>query len=242
MFEEFLSSRANYCCRYCDADSKKRDDLLRNTILHDWYHHQITIIRNRSRIINDKINRLIFLTRNELKFELFALKILISTFDFMMSCSSDFAHSEYYELVRKFFLIIYFKIFTIRVAKKFIKQFQFFSFSSNWERKQFSTTHMIFWSMNKCERVSIVISIFFRCWLKLHHVRQSYKNDLNFEIFKEIRSMSNVNFIVSEFDKLIKSNSLISSFELFIRDRNDFHINIMNVRRFFFDFDECFSI
>ena len=45
--------------------------------------------------------------------------------------------------------------------------------------------------------------------------------------------MSDVNFIVFEFDKLIKSNSLILLFELFVRDRNDFYINIMNVRRFF---------
>ena len=46
--------------------------------------------------------------------------------------------------------------------------------------------------------------------------------------------MSNVSFIVFEFDKLIKSNSLISSLELFVHDRNDFYISIMNVRRFFF--------
>ena len=128
LFEEFLSSRANYYCRYCDADSEKRDDLLRNTILYDRYHHQITIIQNRNKTINDKINRLIFLTRNKLKFELSTFKILISTLDLIMSCLSDFVHSEYYELVRKLFFIIYFKIFIIRIAKKFIKQFQLFSF------------------------------------------------------------------------------------------------------------------
>ena len=41
LFEKLSLSRVNYYCRYCDVDVKKRDNLLRNTVMHDRYYYQI---------------------------------------------------------------------------------------------------------------------------------------------------------------------------------------------------------
>jgi predicted small metal-binding protein len=107
---KFLSSRVIYCCRYCDANVKERENLHRDIIQHDRYHHQIVVIRSLSQRIFDKIKRIVYLTRNELKSESFVLEKLTSTLNLIMSCSSNSAHSEYYELVRRLCFVLYFKI------------------------------------------------------------------------------------------------------------------------------------
>ena len=53
----------------------------------------------KNQIINDKIKRLIFLIQNELNFEFFAFKTLISTLNFMMNCSLNSVQSEEYRLI-----------------------------------------------------------------------------------------------------------------------------------------------
>jgi predicted small metal-binding protein len=188
VFAKFLSSRVTYVCRYCDANVKERENLHRDIIQHDRYHHQIAIIRSLNERIFDKIKRIVYLTRNELKFESFALKKLISTFDLIMSCSSDSTHNEYYDFVRRLCFILYFKIFITRATDEFIAIFQLFSFSSDWDRIQSSVVHIKSWSMNKCARAFVIISMLLRCWLQSHHVRQTYKNDLEIQISKKIVS------------------------------------------------------
>ncbi len=136
--------------------------------------------------IFDKIKRIVSFTRNEFKSESFVLKKLISIFNLIMNCSSDSTHNEYYNFVRRLCFIFYFKIFITRTIDEFIATFQLFSFSSDWNRIQSLIVHMRSWSMSKCARAFVIIWMFFRCWLQFHHVRQTYKNDLEIQILKKI--------------------------------------------------------
>jgi hypothetical protein len=151
-----------------------------------------------------------------------------------MSCSSNFAHSEYYELIRKIYSLLYIKILTIRAATEFITLFHDFSFSFKWARIQSSAVHMNSWSMSECDRISIVISIMLRCWLKEHHLRETFKNRLNvtFLNFRQ-RFNSKKDITMYAFAKLVKSNALISSLHLFTQDRENFDNQILDVRQLF---------
>ncbi len=126
---EFLSSRATFSCRFCDIEFQDRDNLRRDIVSHDRYHHDVLALRQQSLIINEKTKRIAFLFKHDLKSQSSSLQNLTSALDLIMSCSSNFAHSEYYELIRKVYSLLYIKIFTIRAATEFITLFHDFSFS-----------------------------------------------------------------------------------------------------------------
>jgi hypothetical protein len=134
IFAEFLSSHVIYFCRFCDAESENKNDLYKDIVFHERYHHEISTLRKRSAMINDKFKKLIFLFNNDLKSESFAFQKLISILNLIMSCSSDFLHSEYFEIICKLFSFLYIKIFIIRVFVEFIKKCHDFSFSFDWDR------------------------------------------------------------------------------------------------------------
>ena len=85
----FLGSRANYCCRFCDAGLHNRGDLQRDILLHGRYHHEVLVIRKKSLAIKGKTKRLAYLTRNGLKPESSALQTLTPALDLITSCPPD---------------------------------------------------------------------------------------------------------------------------------------------------------
>ena len=93
--------------------------------------------------------------------------------------------------------------------------------------------HMRFWSMSECVKTFIIISLLFRCWLKTEHIRKFYEIELFKEFFfrKRNYAITFIDVIISCFVKLIKSNVLISSFQLFVKNRKSFHNQILNTRR-----------
>ncbi len=93
---EFLSSRATFSCRFCDIEFQDRNNLRRNIVFHDRYHHDVLIFRQQSLIINEKTKKIAFLFKHDLKSQSSSLQNLTFVFDFIMSCSSNFAHFEYY--------------------------------------------------------------------------------------------------------------------------------------------------
>lgn len=131
---DFFSSKATYSCRYCNAEKENRDDLLKNTIRHDKYHHQIAALRYQSEKILLKIKRAVFYKQNDLRSKASALTKLISALNFIIDCFFDSVHNEYFELIRKLYFIIYSKIFTIQTKAQFFNVFRQFFFSSEWAR------------------------------------------------------------------------------------------------------------
>ena len=230
----FLGLRANYCCRFCDAGLHNRGDLQRDILLHGRYHHEVFTIRKKSLAIKGKTKRLAYLTRNGLKPESSALQTLTPALDLIMSCPPDPAHSEYYGLVRRLYPFLYTKILTKRAAEEFTAALHCFPFPPGWGRIQSPAIHMASWSMSECARASVVIPLLFRCWLRNRHVRQPFRNGLKVQIPKERRHCaSDEDLIVFCFGKLAWSNTLISSFELFLKDRQEFHSQIVNAQQCF---------
>ena len=151
-----------------------------------------------------------------------------------MSCPPDPAHSEYYGLVRRLYPLLYTKILTKRAAEEFTAALHCFPFPPGWGRIQSPAIHMASWSMSECARASVVIRLFLRCWLRNHHVRQPFRNGLKIQFPKECRHCaSDEDLIVFCFGKLAWSNTLISSFELSLKDRQEFHSQIINARQYF---------
>jgi hypothetical protein len=67
--------------------------------------------------------------------------------------------------------------------------------------------------------------------LRNHHVRQSFKNELKiafFDVHQRFKEKEDV--IIFAFAKIIKSNVLIFSLNLFRQDRAEFNQQILNVR------------
>jgi hypothetical protein len=127
---EFLSSRATFSCRFCDFEFENRDNLHRDIVSHDRYHHDVLAFRQQSMNINEKTKRIAFLSKHDLKSQFSSLQNLTSTLDLIMRCSSDSTHFEYYDLIRKIYSLLYTKILTTRAATEFITLFHDFSFSS----------------------------------------------------------------------------------------------------------------
>lgn len=170
----FLSPRAVYCCRFCNAGSDNRGDLYRDVILQGRYHHQVLKLRKKSDTISGKGNRGKFLSEHGLKPECSVLQTMLPALDIVMSFPPDPAHSEYFGLIRNLYPLLLTKILTAKAVKEFAVVFNDFSFPQGWGRIQSPTVHMKSWSISECGRASIVVPIMLRCWLRGHHVRASF--------------------------------------------------------------------
>jgi hypothetical protein len=92
---EFLSLRAIFSCRFCDIEFQNRNNLRRNIVFHDRYHHDVLIFRQQSLIINEKTKKIIFLFKHDLKSQSSFFQNLTFVFDFIMNCFSNFTYFEY---------------------------------------------------------------------------------------------------------------------------------------------------
>ena len=230
----FLGPRAHHCCRFCDAGLDNRGDLQRDTVLHGRYHYQVQRLRLDSSRISGKAKRVAFLARHGLAPEPSALEDLTPALDLVLSRPPDPAHSEYFGLVRRLYPLLYSKILTKRAAEAFTAVFQQFPFPPGWGRIQSPATHMGSWTMAECARASVVVPIMLRCWLRESHIREPFKTKVaaDTNLSNPLKS-SSVDIIVSCFGKLARANSLISAFTLSLKDRQEFHIHIIDARQCF---------
>jgi hypothetical protein len=124
---------------------------------------------------------------------------------------------------------------SILISKEFEQfndVFQSFSFSFEWDRIQFSAIYMSSWSMSKCAKISVIIFVLLRCWLRSFHIWKVFETDLlrEFSLNDRRSALTLMNIIISCFVKLIKNNYFISFYQLFEIDRLTFHEQILNVR------------
>jgi hypothetical protein len=123
-------------------------------------------------------------------------------------------------------------ILTLKEFEQFNDVFQSFSFSFEWDRIQFSAIHMSSWSMSECAKISIIIFVLLRCWLRSFHIRKVFETDLlkEFSLNDRRNALISMNIIVSCFVKLIKSNWAIFFYELFEINRLTFNEQILNAK------------
>ncbi len=229
---DFFESRVTQCCRFCNFDTNNRENLSRDTIANEKYHFEIKKLRR-------DISRLFEITKikpNLAKNDLIAkssiFEKIISTLDIIISFSFNFAHNEYYELMKRLYSMLEKNILTSKEFEQFNDVFQNFSFSFEWDRIQFSAIHMSSWSMNECAKISIIIFVLLRCWLRSFHIRKIFETDLLREFSQNDRcnALISMNIIISYFVKLTKNNCFISFYELFEIDRLTFNEQILNVK------------
>jgi hypothetical protein len=103
IFAKFLSSHVIYFCRFCDAESKNKNDLYKNITFYERYYHEILTLRKKNAMINDKFKKLTFFFNNDFKSKSFALQKLTSALNLIMNCSSNLVHNEYFKIIRKLF-------------------------------------------------------------------------------------------------------------------------------------------
>lgn len=231
----FLGARASYCCRFYNAGPENCADLGRDVISAGRYHYQVLDNQQESLQICDQARRHKFLIENGLRPETPILQILTPSLDLVLDCLPDPAHSEFYGLVRKLYPLLNSKILTKRAAAEFATVFYWFAFSPGLDRIQFPTVHMQSWSMSECGRASIIVPMLLRVWLKTHHLRQSYKNELRIAFPEEhlFYNPSVVDLVVFCFRRLAKSNSIISFFQRSQDNQNAFYDYVITAR-------ECF--
>ena len=95
-----------------------------------------------------------------------------SILNVVLNFSSNSAHSEYFEMIRRLYSKLNTLVLTSIVFQEFNDVFQRFSFSFKWDRIQSSTIHIKSWSMNECEKTFLIIFILLRDWLKFHHLKK----------------------------------------------------------------------
>lgn len=122
----------NFCCWFCDTGSVNCANLIRDTITYGWYHYQVCNIWEKSLQVNAKANKNRFLSKNRLKPNAPAFQIQTSGLDLIIGYLPDFAHSEFFGLVQKLYLLLNIKILTLQAAKKFVTVFHNFIFPFNW--------------------------------------------------------------------------------------------------------------
>ena len=230
----FLDLRANRCCRFCDANVNKWVDLSKNIVFHGCYHYQTVVIQKKNLKISTKTKRIQYFSHYDFKSEISALQRLILNLNLIMICSSNFIHSEYYDLMWKLYFIFFNDIFILKTVDEFISIFQQFLFSPNWDRIQSPTIHMKSWILNECDKAFVIISIIFCCWFKLHHMRPAYFNKLKIQsVVVRPLNLSLKKWIVSCFANITKNNILISSYRLSVNDKKKFQNWIVHVRKCF---------
>ncbi len=204
----------------------------RDTIANERYHFEMKKLRRDISRLFEITKIKANLAKNDLIAKSSIFEKIISTLDIIMSFSFDFVHSEYYELIRRLYSMLEKSILTSRKFEQFNDVFQNFSFSSEWDRIQFSAIHMSSWSMSECAKISIIIFVLLRCWLRSFHIRKVFEIDLLKEFFLNDRrnALTSMNIIISCFVKLIKNNCFISFYELFEIDRLIFNEQILNAK------------
>ena len=221
----FLGARANVCCRFCDADLDTRTDLSRDLSKYGRYHHQTVQLRRDALTLRTMKERLDRLSLNGLSAEASTLQSITPALDIIMSRPMDPAHSEYYGLVRRLYVVLCDAILTKKALSQLTRALQKFQFPRGWGRIQSLETHKGSWSMSECAKASVVIPLLLRSWLRLGHIRHQYRYALS--------TSNTVDTIVSCFAKLARSNMLISAFKLDHDARLRFHTQVLEAREAF---------
>jgi hypothetical protein len=229
---DFFESRVTKSCRFCNFDANNRKNLSRDTIANEKYHFEMKKLRRDISRLFEITKIKTSLVKNDLVAKLSIFEKIISTLNIIMSFSFDFAHSEYYELIRRLYSRLEKSILISREFEQFNDVFQNFSFSFEWNRIQFSAIHMSSWSMNECAKTSVIISVLLRCWLRSFHIRKVFETDLLKEFLLNDRrnALISMNIIISCFVKLTKNNCFIFFYQLFEIDRLTFNEQILNAR------------
>lgn len=175
-----------------------------------------------------------FFKKHDLKSENSVLKKLTFVLNLIMNCSSNSTHSEYYDIIRKIYFLLHNQILILKISHEFTRAFHDFSFFFDWKRIQFFVIHMNSWSMSECDRVSMIISIMLRDWLRNHHLHSLFKNKLKIAFFDiDVKFQIEKKFTIFAFANLSKNNALISFYDLFCQNREIFHKQIFDVRKCF---------
>jgi hypothetical protein len=131
---KFLEFRIIKCCRFCDANVKNRNDLNKNVVANEKYHFQIQNLRKEMTKLFEVIRKKEFLIKQDLFWKSSVFENITSILNVTVSFSSNSAHNEYYELIKRLYSIMKNNILISQTFRQFNDVLQRFSFFSEWKR------------------------------------------------------------------------------------------------------------
>ena len=159
---ECLNSTIKLLCRMCHANEITENNMNYDVIHNNRYHYQTFHIRFKC-VNMTKTAREKFFAKKEMTFEFSTLQLFTFVLNIIVNKSSDSAHNEFVDIVKRIMSVLCKWIFIFKVLNIFSERFRIFKFSSNWNFIQFVETYMKFWFMNECARAFVIIFVLLRC-------------------------------------------------------------------------------
>jgi hypothetical protein len=226
----FLSPRGNLSCRMCYAGPDNRDDMDIDLDLHRRYHFE-TMAEREATTTMAWTQRKKVLAEKGLLMEESPLAAITPALDITRSRPIDVAHSEFLGITRRLVRVVMTEMLTKKAAGEFVKKFQSFIMPPGWSRIQSPSTHMQSWTATECARASIIFPIVLRFWLSSTFLRKPYTDRLK----QNTGEVDVVSYIIKSMAMIARSNTLVASTVVDIKDIDIFHAQCLSGRRAFLE-------
>ncbi len=215
----FKRQNAARGCRYCSIRSDHRDNLQYDIVTMGRYHHQTLALRQQESRLTKTGWKAVCVQwgLSEVQSPVVALTPAL---DIIRTRPADPAHSEYAGMAKLAHSLLMNAILTTEGQRRYTATLQAFPFPPGWGRLQSPAHHLDSYRMQEHARASIIIPILLRCWLRSEFIKPAFAATLKiFFVEETFIPMSPANIITHVFASMAKSNSVIMSENMSIRDR-----------------------
>lgn len=210
---EFKTQRANKDCCMCLIFADAHADLEFNIVRQDRFYTYAMQQRRKLEIIHIKTKKKEFASKWDLAVEKSSLFKISSVLDIILIWSSDSAHSKYADLCKLLHQLLIEIILTSLASKFYAIILCIWSFTSEFERIQFSLHYLKSYSLSEHARWIVIVSELLRCWLEKKHVQSLFLH----AVVTHLRSNSSL-FIATEL--IIKTFALVAKSTLLLMMNN----------------------
>ncbi|KAL1973684.1 hypothetical protein VTN31DRAFT_6319 [Thermomyces dupontii] len=215
-------------CRFCLIDQENQGNLQYDHVKNGRYHYQTAQLRQIADSKSSRTAKERFCKTWGITVEPPPLAKLTPALDLILSRPADPVHSEFQGIARMAHHFLLDAILTAGAKQLYAREIRKFPFPPGWSRLQSPLHHLQSYQMQEHGRVSVIIPLLLRCWLKDEHVNPKYKAAVGKEFMKPAPEA-----IVSVYAALAKINSVTMTYSVTTDDRENLETILLNGRRLF---------
>jgi len=218
----FRGPKALKPCRFCyygqkDIKSDNPSDILDfDVITHGRYHRQTVEMRKELDSLKTGAAKRQYASQWGLSEQTPALIDISPALDLILTRPPDPAHSEYQGMTELMHRLLLDGILTGVSQKQYGRELRVWSFPAGWERLMSPLHHLRSYSLAAHARWSVIVPTLLRSWLEPKHIHQLFMRSAKTMLLTD---QDVVDYIVSSFACLAKSNSVLMGLKMTAEDR-----------------------
>ena len=233
----FRGPKALKSCRFCYIGQSARKPGNPAAVLdfdvqtHGRYHHQVVEMRRQMDSLGTAARKKAYGSQWGLAEERPALVDLSPALDLVLSRPPDPAHSEFKGLTELMHALLLNEVLRAPEAKAYTLKLRTWPFPPGWGRLQSPLHHLRSYSLSDHARWSIIVPCLLRRWLQPSHLQPLFMGEARRQL--NLTETGVVEYIVTAFAKLAKSNSVLMGSAVSRNDRRQIMTIVMEPRRMY---------